>query len=208
MIASVQTSEKNAGAKALQVHFKDGDGSNGPDFRIITYLVDRIPVSAIRWYQKWDANWKWSPGQDHKLAIAGPVVGAVDEQRIYFNIRGQSGGTAGYPAIYLLEPDSFYSDQSLSITPGSWHLLEMLIVWGANGSVRIKVDGVERTLTHEAGGTVDIHDFDTGGAGMDFLKLDTTYNNFGYFEANVSGDQSNTYYDDVAVADDDWIGGV
>jgi hypothetical protein len=155
----------------------------------------------IRWYQKWDSNWLWAPGNDHKMCIFGPV----DTQLLYFNIRGNSGGTTGYAAIHVITPDSVIKGDNVTVTRGAWHRFEINVRWGSGGYVRARIDGTDLTWAHEAGNVIDPENVNPG-ANCGFIKMDNTYNNFAYFEANVVGNASNSYWDDVAVASDDWIG--
>lgn len=203
-IALLSTSEVNSGSRSLRVHFKDGDGANGPDFRIVHDFGATYPELYYRWMQKWDSNWRWSPGNDHKMLITGPPP---EQQVIYFNLRGHTGGASAYPAIHIITPDTVVSDQSVVVSPGEWVRFEMGIRWGSGGWVRARINGNACTLTTEAGNEVDPENTNPGSNGG-FVKLDTTYNNFTYFEANVSGNAANCYYDDVLVDDADWPGAV
>lgn len=201
-IAEVITSDKNSGSKCMRVHFKNGDGSNGPDFRIIKSF-STITTSYYRAYMKWDANWRWSPGQDHKTMIWGPPP---EDQNVYFNLAGHPGGATAYPKIYSRLQDSFQADHSIFISPGVWNLIEMGVKWGASGWIRVKVNGVLASLSTTDGGAGYNPENVNPGSGCGYIKLDTTYNNFAYFEANVSGGASNCYYDDVAISSVNWIG--
>jgi len=202
VIAQLSTTEHNSGSRSLQVHFKDGDGANGPDFRIVHAYGTTHATTYLRWYQKWDSNWRWSPGNDHKMVITGPPP---EQQLVYFNLRGVTGGASAYGAIHIISPDTVVSDQTITVSPGAWYRFELGVQWGAGGWVRAKINGTNLTLTHEAGNVVDPENVNPGSGGA-FIKLDTTYNAFTYFEANVVGDAANCYYDDVAVATDDWVG--
>jgi hypothetical protein len=202
-IAEVIVSDSFSGEKCLRVHFKDGDGSNGPDFRIAHAWASDEAFTSYRWYQKWDANWRWSPGRDHKMIITGPLPEA---QLVYFNLRGSPGGTTAYGAIHIILPDTVVSDTSVTVSAGSWHLFELDVQWGSGGFVRARIDGVSLDLTVEAGTAVDPENVNPGSGGG-YVKWDTTYNDFAYFEANVVGDSSHTYVDDLVVDDADPIGG-
>lgn len=204
-IAQLSTVERHSGSRSLQVHFKNGDGGNGPDFRIVNALGGNRTNTYFREYIKWDANWKWA-GSDHKTVIFGG--GGQSTQDVYFNIRGNNGGGAtGRIAIHVIPSDTVLSDTTNGlVVPGRWYLIEGHIVSGVNGRIEAKLDGVPLTLATEAGNTVNPANLNTG-SGIDYVKLDTTYNVFSYFEANVSGGNSNVYYDDVAVCDS-WCGPV
>lgn len=200
--AEVITSDKFSGSKCLRVHFKDGDGSNGPDFRIVK-AFSPITRSYYRAYMKWDSNWLWSPGQDHKTMIWGPPP---EQQLVYFNLRGRSGGTAAYVDIYSTTNDTHMTDPSSVVPRGEWVLFEMAVQWGAGGWVRAKINGLQCNLNTNEGGAGYNPENCNLGASAAFVKIDTTYNNFGYFEANVSGNSSNAYFDDIAISSIDWIG--
>lgn len=203
-ITTLSTTEHNSGNRSLQVHFQTGDGANGPDFRMNKVLAGGAnrTDTYFREYIKWDANWQWA-GADHKTAIFGS--GNEASQDVYINVRGQNGGGAvGRLAIYT-PTDTFFSDTVNGlVVPGQWNLIEAHIRSGSNGAVEIKLNGVLLNLTVEAGNAANPSNLNTG-SGVGYFKIDTTYNDFAFFESHVSGGSSNAYYDDVAICDS-WCG--
>ena len=82
--------------------------------------------SIARWYIKYSDNWVFASA-DHKVAIFG--VGNQGSQDIYYNIRGNGGGgPSGRVVIGVSPVDTVYSDPSVEVTPGVWHLCEIHIV--------------------------------------------------------------------------------
>jgi hypothetical protein len=202
--ASVVTRDAREGAQALEVRFPPSTAClvNGPDFRVLASFAASTELYA-RFYVKWSDEWVWA-GADHKVAI----FGLYDQtQDIYFNIRGQPDDTKGRVAIGVTPADVVFSDPNHELTRGAWYLLEIHIVSGAHGSVAVRVDGVDLALEHEAGTPgIAPDDVDTG-AGVDYIKLDTTYNDYQYAVDN--GATMRMLYDAVTVNDGDgWIGPV
>lgn len=194
--------------KSMRVHYKIGDGANGPDFRISRLFGQEYHEIWVSWYQYWDPNWVWA-GADHKMLIAGsnnPI-----SQDTYFNVRGNSGGgQVGRFIVANNTEDAFFHDAGTAgdLHPGQWYHFEGHIVSGVHGYVEAKVNGVLLNLVWEVGpGSTDPYNQNTG-ASLGYIKLDTTYNDFAYFEAHIGAlGSSNTYYDDVSVGTTGWIGG-
>jgi hypothetical protein len=90
------------------------------------------------------------------------------------------------------------------MAPGVWHLCEIRIVSGPNGSVQAKLDGRLLNLTAEAGRGGSISNLNTG-ANVSYIKLDTTYNQYSY--PSSLGLTMQTWFDSVAVSTQGWIGG-
>jgi hypothetical protein len=202
--ASIVISDVLEGSRALEVHFPPSSacGINGPDFRVLADLALSTELYA-RFYVKWSDEWVWATA-DHKVAI----FGLYDQtQDVYFNIRGQQDPTRGRVALYAAPSDVVFSDPNHEITRGVWYLLEIHMVAGPHGSLAARVDGVDLALEHEAGTPgLTPDDVDTG-SGFNFIKLDTTYNDYAF--AIDNGATMRMVYDAVEVNDGDgWIGPV
>jgi hypothetical protein len=201
-VAEVVNDEHFEGSSSLRVNFKPDGTANGPDFRIVKTFGTNINQIYARWYIKYSNNWIFASA-DHKVAIFG--VGDQETQDIYYNVRGNNGGGPnGRVVIYLTRTDSVYSDPSVTMTPGVWHLCEIHIVSGSNGLVEAKLDGRLLNLQYEAGNMVNVRNTNTG-SGLGYLKLDTTYNAYSY--PSSRGLSMSTWYDSVAASTSDWLGG-
>lgn len=207
-IARLDTVVIHGGTKSMRIHYKVGDGANGPDFRISRLYGQEYGELWFSWYQYWDANWVWAAA-DHKMVIVGAVSPSFS-QDVYFNIRGNGVGQSGRFIVANQTADAFFRDVGTAgnVIPGVWNHFEAHIVSGTHGSMEARVNGVQLTLSKEAGsGTTNVSDINTGPS-LGYIKLDTTYNDFATFESNVVGGSSNTYYDDVGVSNLGWIGDV
>jgi len=201
-IARVVNDEKHTGASALRIDFAPDGSLNGPDFRIVKNFGTNHSEIYARWWVKWSSNWVWASA-DHKVAIFGS--GSQVTQDVYFNLRGNgSGGPSARVAIGVTPSDTVLSDPSVDVTPGVWHLCELHVVSGVHGRVEAKLDGRLLSLVHEAGNPSSAQDLNTG-AGVGFIKLDTTYNAYAY--PSSLGLTMQAFYDDVAVGTEGWLGG-
>ena len=82
--------------------------------------------------------------------------------------------------LYAAPSDVVFSDPNHEITRGVWYLLEIHMVAGPHGSLAARVDGVDLALEHEAGTPgLTPDDVDTG-PGFNYIKLDTTYNDYAF----------------------------
>ncbi len=184
------------GSRMLQINFLPGAGGNGPDYRIIRNFGQNFSQLFASWEQEWSPSFRWASA-DHKLAILG--AGNGDSQDVYFNIRGNSGGTSGRPVIYVTRLDTMFSDRSVSIVPGVKTVFEIKIINGQR--IEAKVNGRLLNLTPEAGsGTAPI----AGSGGTGFIKLDTTYNAYSYIEGIPGALPARTWYDDIRVSTVGW----
>ncbi|MGE3507403.1 MAG: hypothetical protein AB7N65_00790 [Vicinamibacterales bacterium] len=201
-VAEIVTNEKFEGTSSLRVNFTPDGSGNGPDFRIVkSFGANRNEIYA-RWYTKWSNNWVWATA-DHKVAIFGS--GNQSSQDVYYNIRGNSGGgPTGRVVIHVTPSNTALSDPSFVVTPGVWHLCEIRIVSGANGRIEAKMDGRLLNLQREAGNSANASNLNTG-AGVGYIKLDTTYNAYSF--PSGRGLYMNMWYDSVAVGTAGWIGG-
>lgn len=199
-VAQVTSAERHDGNRSLQVNFYPDGTQNGPDFRIIQSLGGARTTTYARWYVKYSNNWRWA-SSDHKIAIFGDQSSSQD---IYFNVRGNGNGGTGRVAIHVIPSDTVFSDTSTDMSPGVWHLCEIRIVSGSNGSVQAKLDGRLLNLTAEAGRGGSISNLNTG-ANVSYIKLDTTYNAYSY--PSSLGLTMQTWFDSVAVSTQGWIGG-
>jgi hypothetical protein len=201
-VAEIVSDERFEGTSSLRVNFRPDGTANGPDFRIVKAFGTNYNQIYARWYIKYSNNWVFASA-DHKVAIFG--VNDQQTQDVYYNVRGNGGGGPnGRVVIYLTRTDSIYSDPSVAMTPGVWHLCEVHIVSGPNGLVEAKLDGRLLNLQYEAGNQVNLRNTNTG-AGLGYLKLDTTYNAYSY--PSSQGLYMNTWYDSVVVSTAGWIGG-
>lgn len=199
-IAEIVNTERYDGNRSLQVNFRPDGSINGPDFRIIQSLGGTRSQIYARWYVKYSNNWRWASA-DHKVAIFGDSSYTQD---VYFNVRGNGNGGQGRVAIHVIPTDTVLSDPTSNMSPGVWHLCEIRIVSGPNGRIEAKLDGRLLNLTTEAGRTASASNLNTG-AGIAYIKLDTTYNAYSY--PSSLGLNMNTWFDSVAVSTQGWIGG-
>jgi len=202
-VADLVTDQRFDGTSSLRVNFEPDGSGNGPDYRIVKSFGSNRNEIYARWYTKWSSNWQWASG-DHKVAIFGS--GSQVTQDVYYNIRGNGGGgPSGRVTIHVIPSDTAFSDPGFSVTPGVWHLCEIHIVSGANGRVEAKMDGRLLNLQNEAGTTRNPANLNTG-AGVGYIKLDTTYNIYSF--PTSLGLHMNMWYDAVAVGSGGWIGGI
>jgi hypothetical protein len=200
VVAEVTSAERHDGNRSLQVNFRPDGTQNGPDFRIIQSLGGARTTTYARWYVKYSNNWRWA-SSDHKVAIFGDQSSSQD---VYFNVRDNGNGGQGRVAIHVIPSDTVFSDPTTDMAPGVWHLCEIRIVSGPNGSVQAKLDGRLLNLTAEAGRGGSISNLNTG-ANVSYIKLDTTYNAYSY--PSSLGLTMQTWFDSVAVSTQGWIGG-
>jgi hypothetical protein len=202
-VADLVTDERVDGTSSLRINFEPDGSGNGPDFRIVKSFGSNRNEIYARWYTKWSNNWVFAGG-DHKVAIFG--AGSQVTQDVYYNIRGNGGGgPSGRVTIHVIPSDTAFSDPTFNVTPGVWHLCEIHIVSGSNGRVEAKMDGRLLNLAHEAGTSQSANNLNTG-AGVGYIKLDTTYNIYSY--PSSLGLHMNMWYDAVAVGTSAWIGGL
>jgi hypothetical protein len=197
-IVEVVDDEMHSGSRSLRVNMLPGFGTNGPDFRIGHGFGANLSVAYLRWYQMFSPNYFFRQS-DHKLVIWGPMDGA---QHYYVNLRGEPGNTTARIALHVIPYDGLWESTNIAVTRGVWHLFEARIEYGNAGSLEVRVDGVPVQLVEQSPTGIDLSNFDPG-AGIGYVKWDTTYN--GYDDPAVQAATPFwTWIDDFAACSDTW----
>lgn len=210
-LAEASTADARSGTKSLRLYFRDGDGDNGPDFRLEAPTLPGAPLSgtvALSYWMKWSSGWFWATA-DHKTLIVNTTASS---QGIYLNLQQGSGGgsTAKFRVFAPVGVDRCESN-NITINRGEWVHIEAKFVMGAGGTLDMKLNGTLATWTGCTGG-IDFSNINLG-TGLNTIKLDSTYNCFDAPAPNVCPDPNNfefnadlesAFYDDVRVCTGDW----
>lgn len=202
--------EVRDGTYALEFAFPDsmsGDCSeaNGPDPRIESDFA-AVSELYLRFYVKWSSNFRWvGEDQDQKVIIMGPTSPLA--QNIYFQTRGNAGGTSARMVVHVLPQDVVFgvsSGAGSNIQPNTWYCWEIHVVTGTSGSVEVRLDGVQQTLTVE-NGSGNPSNLNMGGA-IGYIKIDGTYNNWASYVSTMTSDGYRWHDAFVANDGDGWVG--
>lgn len=197
------------GNNCLQLNFKDGDGDNGPDFRIIfNETAARTTTTYGSYAIKWSSNWCFPPA-DNKTMITNT---SVTVQAQYINVVGDTTGSCATTAHIKLFPEgvNYCDSTNITITRGVWHVIDFRWIpgTGTSGSFTVRFDGTVATWANCTGQNPNAMNTGTQFNGF---KLDTTINCFDPGPPNVCSDSWEAYvdtgqmwYDDVQMCSGDW----
>ncbi len=187
------------GSRSLRVWQMPGN-INGTDFRIIKSFALQNGTVYMRWYIRWGNNWHFGNG-DHKMCIVGPNTST---QYVYWNVRDFFGDSSrGRLTAYNNQQDTVWCDNrpEAAFVKNTWYCISVRMVTGTNGSLAAKVNTVDAVFSHDAGTPRDINNHTVSPGGINYIKMDSTYNN----GASIT-EPMDQYWDGIAVGNTGWIG--